>query len=473
MLRESMSPNNKQRDRYSEGLEEDAIGYAGAIALIVGFVVGGSAFVIMSPVAGRTGPAIVFAFVIAAIGGLFTSVVFAYLGSAMPTTGASYVYAGRILGPFWGSMTGLGVFVAEIFGLAATASAFGTFTTRIIPQLGPWQWGILLIAFLFLINAIGIRESEYFQLAIVIIFVSVLYIFAAFGYFGGNIDPSNLRPLAPNGWDNVVIGGVLLFWAFIGMQAAVELGGETKNARKVLPISIGVSLFFIISVYLVTSYVLVGVVNYTELQGPTGIIRAASIVFPESGGEIFTIIAALASATTANGVLTGFSRVLVSLGRDSILPDILGRTSERFQTPVYSLGLFAGVVIIALAFTRSVVNYASAAVVIFFLVQSITAVAAFYFKEEFQSMHEDAWFKLEGFGRYFWTLGASVIFIVGAVITLWDQPGQLWVVALTVVGVPLYWFLRKQQLEKHDVNLKRQLREGIQEKASSDQGIDE
>jgi APA family basic amino acid/polyamine antiporter len=470
-----MSPDNNgnQRDRYSEGLEEDAIGYAGAIAIVVGLVVGGSVFVIMGPLAGRVGPALIVSFIIASITGLFTSVYFAYLGSAMPTTGGSYVYSGRVLGPFWGSVNGLLISVASIFTMAATASAFGTFATQVIPQLGPWQWGMALVAFLFLINSIGIKESEYLQLAMVIIFMSGLYLFAAFGIFGGHIEPSNLQPFAPNGWSEVVIVGLLLFWSFIGMQAAVEAGGETKNPRKVLPITIGVGMFFIVSVYLVTSYTLTGVINYTELGASTGIIRAANIVFPDPGGEIFTVIGAIASATTTNGVLTGFSRSIVSLGRDDVLPDILGRTSERFQTPVYSLGLFTGVVIIGLAFARSVTNYASAAVIFFFLAQTITAIAAFYFKEEFPSLHKEAWFKLDGFGRYFWTWGAAVIFIVGAAVTLWDKPGQLWLFVPVVVGIPLYWFLRKQQLDSRGINLKEQLREGIQEDVSTAQDTDD
>lgn len=461
--------NSGQRDRYSEGLEEDAVGYAGAIAIVVGLVVGGSVFVIMSPLAGRTGPALVVSFVIAAITGLFTTVYFGYLGSAMPTTGGSYVYPGRILGAFWGSMNGLMISVAIVFTMAATSSAFGTFMTRVIPQLGPWQWGMVLMAFLFIINVLGIKESEYIQLAMVILFMSGLYLFAAFGFFGGHIDSANLQPFAPNGWDDVVIVGMLLFWSFIGMQAAVEVGGETKNPRKVLPITIGVSLFFITTVYLVTAYTLTGVMNYTDLAGSSfGVIEAANVVFPEPGGEIFTVLGALASATTTNGVITGFSRSIVSLGRDDVLPNILGRTSDRFQTPIYSLGLLAGLVIIALAFAKGVVNYASTAVIFFFLAQSITAIAAFYLQDEFPSIHEDAWFKLEGFGRYFWTWGAVMIFIVGAAVTLWDQPGQLLVFGPVMVGIPLYWFVRKYQLDKRGVDLKKHLREGFQDQAISD-----
>lgn len=465
----STDKNGDGRDRYSEGLEEDAVGYAGAIAIVVGLVVGGSVFVIMSPLAGRTGPALVVSFIIAAITGLFTTVYFGYLGSAMPTTGGSYVYPGRILGAFWGSANGLMILVAIVFTMAATSSAFGTFMTEVIPQLGRWQWGMVLMVVLFIINGLGIKESEYVQLAMVIIFMGGLYLFAAFGFFGGHIDSANLQPFAPNGWDTVVIVGLLLFWSFIGMQAAVEVGGETKNPGKVLPITIGVSLFFITTVYLVTAYTLTGVMHYTELAGsPFGVIEAANIVFPEPGGEIFTVVGAIASATTTNGVITGFSRSLVSLGRDDVLPSILGQASDRFKTPIYALGLLAGLVIIALAFARNVVNYASTAVIFFFLAQSITAVAAFYLKDEFPSVHEDAWFKLDGFGRYFWTWGAVVVFIVGAGVTLWDQPGQLWVFGPVIIAIPVYWVARKYQLDKRGVDLKKNLREGFQQQTLED-----
>jgi hypothetical protein len=61
-----------------------------------------------------------------------------------------------------------------------------------------------------------------------------------------------------------------------------------------------------------------------------------------------------------------------------------------------------------------------------------------------------------------------VVFLVGAGVTLWDQPGQLWVFAPVMIGIPLYWIGRKYQLDKRGVNLKKNLQEGFQQQTLED-----
>ena len=75
------------------------IGVAGAVFALVGYIIGGSIFILPGELAGQVGPAVFLAYLIAAGLALFVCFAAAQIGSAFPMSGGTYVAVSSVVSP--------------------------------------------------------------------------------------------------------------------------------------------------------------------------------------------------------------------------------------------------------------------------------------------------------------------------------------------------------------------------------------
>ena len=80
------------------------IGLAGASALVVGGVIGAGIFVMVRDIGALAGPAIWLSFVVAIAVSMIGVIPLIQLAGALPTAGAGYMFASRMLTPYLGVM---------------------------------------------------------------------------------------------------------------------------------------------------------------------------------------------------------------------------------------------------------------------------------------------------------------------------------------------------------------------------------
>ncbi len=135
------------------------------------------------------------------------------------------------------------------------------------------------------------------------------------------------------GWYGVLAGASIVFFAFIGFDVVATTAEETKNPQRDVARGILASLAIVTVLYVAVSFVLSGMVNYTELRdagnGHPNLATAFSINGIEWAAKIISI-GALAGLTTVVMVLVlGLSRVMFAMARDGLLPRSLAMTNER------------------------------------------------------------------------------------------------------------------------------------------------
>ena len=120
---------------------------------------------------------------------------------------------------------------------------------------------------------VGISESATFNNIVVFIKITVVLLFIAFG--AGLHQQENWEPFIPPaagpgkyGWDGVVRGAGVIFFAYIGFDAVSTAAQETRNPQRDMPIGILGSLAICTVLYIVVALVLTGIVKYTELNVP-------------------------------------------------------------------------------------------------------------------------------------------------------------------------------------------------------------
>lgn len=353
---------------------------ANLTSLGVGCIIGAGIFVMTGQAAANyAGPAIVISFVLAGLCCAFAGLCYAELASMLPVSGSAYSYAYASLGELIAWM--MGWLLLLEYGVAASTVAVG-WSGYVVSFLG--NFGIVIpealttptahmdhavgaliigntinlpalfgIALMTILLVVGVKESATVNNVIVFIKVSVVLLFIAMGIF--YVNPENWHPFIPEptgvpgqyGWDGILRGAGIVFFAYVGFEAVSTAAQEAKNPRRDVPIGILASLFICTVLYMLVSLVLTGIVPFSTLNVPDPIAKAVdSIGLPWLA--FLVKIGAIAGLTSVMMVLLyGQTRIFYTMARDGLMPAAFSRVHPKFKTPWINtivVGVIIGIV---------------------------------------------------------------------------------------------------------------------------------
>ena len=435
------------------------ISLAEAVFALVGYIIGGSIFILPGALAGRVGPGVFLAYLLAAVVALFICVASAQIGSAFPMSGGTYVAVSSVISPFWGFMV---VWMGVLVILTSTSAlAYGLVDYLIpwIPALADHRYlgAVAGIVTFTGVNLLGIRTAVWVQIVMVIVFMAVLLLVGVGGLFHSRVE--NFSPLFPLGVMAVLQTAIPAFYSYSGFSAIVTFGGEIVNPRKNIPRVLVISLPLIAATYTLVTLSMPGVVNWQDLaSGDATLSRVALVFLPASVGAFIAFAAICAIATSINGLLLSKSRDVFSLAVDRVFPKALADV-ERFGEPRGALFAMCGVAIIGVSMQRSFVEYASMSVLCVMVIHILQGVAILLLPSRMPGHFEAAEYKLGHGARLFWGLGLVVlasVFILSGLAG--DRVGGI--VYLIACGIGALWYVaRKWMLAKQGLSIEQLLRE--------------
>jgi basic amino acid/polyamine antiporter, APA family len=351
------------------------------VLLGIGAIIGAGIFVLTGTAAANyAGPAIVLSFVLAGTGCLFAGLCYAEFASMIPIAGSAYTYSYATLGEFFAWVIGWDLVLEYLFGASTVAVGWSGYFVSFMRSIGvslPMEWtqapyaftageltrtgailnipAIFLIAVLTTLLVIGVRESAGFNNIVVAIKVAIIFLVIGFGF--SFVNPDNWDPFIPPnqgpgvyGWDGIVRGAGVIFFAYIGFDAVSTAAQEAKNPQRDMPIGILGSLAFCTILYILMSLVMTGLVPYTQLNVPDPVYVALAAAGPGLSWltRLIAIGAMAGLASVVLVMLMGQPRIFYSMARDGLLPSVFGRVHKRFQTP-YVTTILTGIVAAAMA----------------------------------------------------------------------------------------------------------------------------
>ena len=247
-----------------EGELKKRLGLFDATAINVGAIIGGGIFVVTGIVAGLAGSALVVSMVLAAVTSLFTALSYAELVAWLPEEGSIYEYGYRLLSPAAGFLGGWMWIISNIFSGAAVALGFGNYLSALVPGLSPGIVAAAACVAFTALNYLGIQHSAELNNLLVVAKLIILGFFVAFGLLFVNV--GNFQPFNPVS-TGVLYGAFYIFFAYGGFARVAVVAEEIKDAKRVVPRAIMLSLIISTLFYIAVGLVAVGLVGAGSLSG--------------------------------------------------------------------------------------------------------------------------------------------------------------------------------------------------------------
>jgi basic amino acid/polyamine antiporter, APA family len=383
-------------------LSSEALGPVSLTALGVAIVVGAGIFVTTGQAAADfAGPAVVISFILAGIAAGAAALCYAELASMIPAAGSTYSYAYAAFGLFPAWFIGWDLTLEYLFAASTVAVGWSGYAVDLLDSIGiefpsslassPLDGGtvnlpaVFIVVTVITVLAVGTRESARANNVMVAVKIAVLMLFVAVGAF--YVSSDNWVPFVPAsegtfgefGASGILRGAGIVFFAYIGFDGVATAAAETRDPRRMVPLSLLATVVISAALYVCVALVLTGMTSYTNL----GVADPISAAIEEAGPSLdwlkalVNVSAVVGIAATVMATFYGQSRIFMRMSNDGMLPDALGTVSPRTQTPIPALVVcgIAGGLVAGLVPIEDLVNLISIGTLLAFLMVSLGVLA--------------------------------------------------------------------------------------------------
>lgn len=326
--------------------------------LVIGAIVGADIYIAAAFGAGFLGPASILAWIIAGLMAITIALCFAECSSIIPRVGGPYAYAKEAFGDFVGFLVGWALIIAEWSAIAVFPLAFVAYFAYFYPNMPQYLQiliKVLFVLFLTTINYIGVKEAGKANDILTILKITPILLFTIIGIAYFILKPallvSHFTPFLPLGLGGLGSALILIFWAYVGFELVTVPSDEIIDAKRTIPLAIGLGMGIITLFYVITNFVVVGIVPWSDLSNATAPLALAGYVLLGAVGALILSLGALFSISGSDeaGVLTA-ARIPYAMAGDGLLPHIFARIHPKYETPYVALIVQNTVTLIAAIF---------------------------------------------------------------------------------------------------------------------------
>ena len=291
----------------------------------------------------EAGPAVVLSYLIAAIPLIPAMFSMVELSTAMPRAGGAYYFLDRSMGPFVGTIGGLGTWLALVLKTAFALIGMGAYLRIFWPEVPVVTLAVILAVFFGVVNLFGARKTGTFQVLMVFILLLILFVFIGEGL--PQINPQNFNGFFDKGGVSIISTAGLVYISYVGITNIASVAEEIENPERNLPLGVFLAIGTAIAVYAVGTSIMVGVLPAKELaQDLTPVASAAEVLFGQWGKIAVTVAAVIAFASVANAGILSASRYPFAMSRDHLIPGTFSKLSPR-NIPIYGIAVTVGLII--------------------------------------------------------------------------------------------------------------------------------
>jgi amino acid transporter len=311
------------------------------------------------------GPAALLSWILGGAAVVLLALIHAELGGMYPVAGGSARFPHYAFGSLIGFASGWFAFIGAVTTAPIEVEAALQYAHKYVPDLtsnaggvvvvtpiGYVVAGLLMLLFSF-INVMGVKWlsetnkiAVWWKIAIPVVTVGALLV-ASFhpGNFtaGGGFNPFGWKGI----FAAIPIGGVI--FAYLGFEQAIQLGAETQNPRRNIPLAVIGSMILGVVLYIALEIAFVGALDPRSLEkgwkavsftGDAVLYGPFAGLFTALGLSFFAVLIYVDAVISPGG--TGLlyvgtsSRLTFALARNRYIPEPFAYLSTR-GVPVYAI----------------------------------------------------------------------------------------------------------------------------------------
>lgn len=424
-----------------------SIGRIGAVALVIGNMVGSGIFLLPSSLAGIGGISLI-GWIISAMGALVLAKIFSELSKRIKGSGGPYLYTKNGFGDFAGFWVAWGYWISVWATNAAITVAFLSYSSFFFPILKDNSLvsiiaGLSVIWTLIWINSLGIKKSSLVQIITTVIKVVPIIILTLFGIF--SINWSHFVPFNISQQTDIsaiASATTLTLFAFLGVESATIPALNIRNPEKTIPWATKAGTLLVIVLYIFSSIAVMGLVEPTILaQSNAPFADAANALVGDAGSYIMVIAAMVSTFGALNGWIIIQGEMPKAAAIDGLFPSIFKKTNAN-GAPVAGMILSGILISVLMSFNFSEgLNNAFEFII---LLSTLAVLVPYLFCSAVFMMNVEDTLGLSKKIQIYTVGIGGVLFSIWAIIGS-GMESVYWGFVLLMSGIPLYIFIKKKQ----------------------------
>ncbi|WP_326688215.1 MULTISPECIES: amino acid permease [unclassified Streptomyces] len=413
------------------------------VMLGAGTAIGASVFTVLGPATNAGGSGVLIATVLAAVPMAVFAIVYAFMSSTMPRTGASYEWQHAFVNPFLG-------FVVVWLRILGSGAVMVLLVRVLVEYLGmvwpglpaaPIMLGLFIAVFA--LNYFGVSVAARAQTLLMLLLLAAFAVFVGAG--APRISTETIGPVF-QGWGPILAALPVLISLFLGIETATEVGEEVENAERNVPVGLVLALSLTLVVYLSIVVTSLGVAGPRELaDSDAPLLTAAEHTLGGWATPLIVSAAVLAIVKSLNASFLVFTRFLYAMGRNGALPGFMARVHPRWGTPHVATMVAFGFASLGLLLSKEILPLLLAVNIPAMMKYFGTCLAGFNVVRS----HPDVYARARLRFRKAWVTTAAVAGMVAAVVITalgWAADWRPYAVcaAWTALGLA-YWWLRRRR----------------------------
>jgi APA family basic amino acid/polyamine antiporter len=383
-------------------------------------------------------------------GGIITmasGLTIAEIATAIPKTGGIFVYLKELYGEKWAFLFGWVQTVIYVPGAsAALAIILATQATNFVPMSPIEQklFAILMLVTITTANVLSTKLASRIQFVATIAKLIPIIIIIALGLIKGTAHSFSLpvgTAAAGAGFGAAMLGTL---WAYDGWVGVCNIAGELKNPKKDIPKSIILGVTVIMTVYILFNLAIINIIPITAvISSNTVASDAATILFGKSGSLFITVGILISIFGALNGYLMTGVRIPFAMAQDKLLPfdKFFGNIHSKYQTPLNAF-IFEVVLASLYVFSGSFDTLTNLVVFVLWIFFTMAVAGIFILRTKHKDLDRPYKVPFYPIVPLIGVIGGIYI-LVSTLLT--DTKNALIGLAITLVGLPVYWYITKKK----------------------------
>jgi amino acid transporter len=314
-------------------------------------MVGASIFGLPALIAARLGKWSPLGFLVAFAVIAIIAACMAEVASQFRDTGGPYLYTKVAFGRFLAMQNGWLTWLTRIAAASAVANLFIIYLAEFFPQviqpLARAAVLFVLIGFLAAVNYRGVAGGNQLSNVFTVTKISLLAFFVLAGFAalmfrpGIGVIPAPIGA-RPSAWFEAVL---LMMYSYAGFDAALIASGETRNARKDIPVALLSAIAATTLLYIAVQYLVIHTIADAG-SSAAPVVDSARRFLPYWAVKIVAAGTLISAYGYLSANMLHTPRVTFAMGEQGDFPSFFARIHPRFRTPHVSIAIFAALLLI-------------------------------------------------------------------------------------------------------------------------------